>query len=104
MLIGIGYLIEYLHKLPLSLPLSSLFPYRYTHGTLSQHCVRVVEYLLHQLELLMRTTKYFFDMSTIEQDIEDTVDAQDSIETLFDENMYQFCAEHDIQSNQVYFS
>lgn len=52
----------------------------------------------------MRTTKYFFDMSTIEQDIEDTVDAQDSIETLFDENMYQFCAEHDIQSNQVYFS
>lgn len=52
----------------------------------------------------MRTTKYFFDMSTIEPQIEDTVDAQEAIETLFDENMYQFSAEHDISANQVYFS
>ena len=52
----------------------------------------------------MRTTKYIFDMSTIEADIEETVDAQDAIETLFDENMYQFCAEQDISASSVYFS
>lgn len=50
------------------------------------------------------TTKYFFT-EVVEEGVSDILEANDSIDTFFHEDMYQFCMDHDVQtsSNQRYF-